>query len=139
MLLHPNVLCTNYQKTCRHTVHAVVRRLHALIFELQDGHLTQNSVARKGMVTVPPVIVAKSMPSTGKECTFFATAGERGIVKIWRSDTGKAVCEGEHLAGTHRGAELMDLMLWGEDKGLMVASADCCLTFLSINVSSNLV
>lgn len=87
------------------------------------------------MVTVPPSIIAEIMPSKGKECAFFATAGERGIVKIWRSDTGKAVCEEKLLAGTHQGGELMDLMLWGEDKGLVTASADCCLKFLNISVS----
>lgn len=69
----------------------------------------------------------------GKPLVVFATGGERGAVKVWRSDTGEVMAQQEQLAGKHDGGEILALESAPND-GLMTAMADCTLTFWDCKV-----
>ena len=65
---------------------------------------------------------------------FFATAGEKGRVKLWRSDTGTCVYEEPSGAGLVPGsaaAEYTDLSLLPGGAGLLAITADARLLFLA--------
>jgi U3 small nucleolar RNA-associated protein 13 len=101
----------------------------------------------------PGVLSVESLIKQGlsSKAHFFATAGERGIVRIWRSDTGSCVYtySGSSSGGSSgsskkkqktalgaaevvaaaAGSELLELMLLPGGKGLLAATGDARLLF----------
>ncbi|GIL66924.1 hypothetical protein Vafri_20438, partial [Volvox africanus] len=111
--------------------------------------------AVEGLVTLPPGApfpgvpkLAAEMAAQFKESTkfvYFATAGEKGAIKLWRSDTGVCVAEvaPEVAVAGSAACELTDLALLPAvaaasatagtalGPGLMAATADARLVFLT--------
>lgn len=73
----------------------------------------------------------------GKPLVVFATGGERGTVKVWRSDTGEVMAQQQQLVGKHDGGEILALESAPND-GLMTAMADCTLAFWDCEVISDI-
>lgn len=106
----------------------------------------------------PGVLPVTSLMQQGlaNKTHFFATAGERGVVRIWRSDTGACLYtyngssssllqQGGSSSGSSRkrqktalgasedaaaaGSELLELLLLPGGKGLLAATGDARLLF----------
>ncbi|KAK9810337.1 hypothetical protein WJX72_008955 [[Myrmecia] bisecta] len=75
--------------------------------------------------------------SKAKQCQFFATAGEKGVLKIWRSDTGRCVYEQSAEAGSNLGGQLTHVALLPGNQGLMAVTADCRLLFYQLQVQED--
>ena len=74
-----------------------------------------------------------SEPTTDKKAVFFATAGEKGVVKIWSAATAQCVYEQQGL-GSIQAGNYVELGLTAGGAGLMAASADCNLHFFAPQV-----
>jgi hypothetical protein len=71
-------------------------------------------------------------PAPGKPApVFFATGGEKGVVRLWRSDTGRCVYEQPAAAAAAAAAAggIMELELLPGAAGLLAATQDCRLLF----------
>ena len=101
----------------------------------QGLHFSQQlSVCHAGAVVLPsgghfPGTATAPSSSPGKRPTFFATAGENGVIKIWSSAT--AGCVYVHKGGSSTAAgNYTWLAILPGAQGLLAATADCNLRFL---------
>jgi U3 small nucleolar RNA-associated protein 13 len=75
------------------------------------------------------------LTATGKAAkaapVYFATGGQKGLVKLWRSDTGKCFYEQPAVAAQASGAAggVEDMVLLPGAAGLLTATQDCRLLF----------
>ena len=69
-----------------------------------------------------------------KKAVFFATAGEKGVVKVWSAATAECVSEHKGQSSMQAG-NYVELALLPDGAGLMAASADCNLHFFTPQVS----
>ncbi|GMH45250.1 hypothetical protein BSKO_13207 [Bryopsis sp. KO-2023] len=93
--------------------------------------------AIEGLVCLPcPKTLKKSKQSAKKPLVIFATGGERGFLKIWRSDTANSIAEQKKLAGAHDGGEITSLDIVSGQNGsvIMTSMADCTLAFWNYEV-----
>ena len=65
----------------------------------------------------------------------FATAGEKGVVKVWSAATGQCLYEQASQGGSQAG-NFVDLALLPAAAGLMAASADCNIHFFDPKVGA---
>ena len=72
--------------------------------------------------------------STDSKAVCFATAGEKGVVKVWSAGTGQCVYE-QSGQGSIEAGNLVELALLPGGSGLMTASADCNLQFYKPQVT----
>ncbi|CAK0748051.1 hypothetical protein CVIRNUC_001810 [Coccomyxa viridis] len=103
------------------------------VFEAIEGAAILPPDAFKALDSAPFSAVAGSSAAV-----VFATGGERGAVKLWRSDTGQCILEQrEGLAATAgssapaaAGEEIRDLQLLPGGRGLLAATGDCRILLL---------
>lgn len=89
-----------------------------------------------GLACLPSILVNKR--KGGKPLVVFATGGERGKVRIWRSDTGEVVTEQESAAGAYVGGEITCLESIAQNQyGLMTTMADNTITLWDCEVNTN--
>ena len=81
----------------------------------------------------PGTRTGDSEATTDKKAVFFATAGEKGVVKIWSAATAQCVYEQQGL-GSIQAGNYVELGLMAGGAGLMAASADCNLHFFAPQV-----
>ena len=60
----------------------------------------------------------------GKKCVHFAVAGEKGLVEVWRSDTGRCVLRQQLPIGLLEGGDLTALHLLSDSRTLLATTAD---------------
>lgn len=96
--------------------------------------------ALAGIATLP---LGSNFPGTDQQASatpksskpvYFATAGEKGAIKIWRSDSGACVYQKAISDTPFSTDELLDLMLLPGGAGLMACTADARLLFYSVQV-----
>ena len=99
--------------------------------------VTHSHSLSAGAVILPS---GKNFPGTSdqrsiadKKAVFFATAGEKGVVKIWSAATAECVYEHKGQSGMQAG-NYVELALLPDGAGLMAASADCNLHFFTPQV-----
>lgn len=89
------------------------------------------------MVLVPRFVGACPQASKGiKKTVFFATSGDKGLVRLWRSDSGACVhSTAPEGAVASAATEFTDLSLVPGDEGsLMVTTADARLLFYQVRL-----
>ena len=69
-----------------------------------------------------------------KKAVFFATAGEKGVIKVWRSDTATCVYTHDSPDGVGVAQNYVELALLPGGAGLLAASADARILFLQPQV-----
>ena len=70
----------------------------------------------------------------GKKCVHFAVAGEKGLVEVWRSDTGRCVLRQQLPTGLLEGGELTALHLLSDGRTLLATTADFRILFVGAQV-----
>lgn len=111
-----------------------------------------------GVAAADSTALTSSKAGSSKKPLFVATAGERGVLRIWRTDTGSCVythhgssssllqqgpgkgkkraAAGDGSDATAAGSEFLELMLLPGGKGLMAATGDARLLFFYPSVST---
>lgn len=89
-----------------------------------------------GAVVLPsgmgfPGTDSKAAADTKAIC--FATAGEKGAIKVWSAATGQCLYEEKGMSGM-QAANYVELALLPGGAGLLAASADCNLHFFQPQV-----
>ncbi|EIE25517.1 WD40 repeat-like protein, partial [Coccomyxa subellipsoidea C-169] len=84
-------------------------------------------------------LVQSALGPSGKKskALVFATGGEKGILKLWRADTGDCIYEQRHGIATGQGEmaaageEIREVHVLPNAEGLMITTGDCRLLFFS--------
>lgn len=94
-------------------------------------HWSQGPAPLAGGPLLPPTQRTPGPPGAPPGQVHFATAGEKGAIKLWRSDTGACVYEVPPEVGVagSAAAECTDLALMPGGGGLLAATADARLLF----------
>lgn len=81
-----------------------------------------------------PGTATEPSSSPGKRPVIFATAGEKGVIKVWSSASGGCVYEQQGRGSTAAGNYTWLALIPGA-QGLVAATADCNLQFLHPTVT----
>lgn len=103
----------------------------------QLGHSIQELLLNAAAAVVLPhgkgFPGTSSKAATDKKAICFATAGEKGIIKVWSAATAQCLHELKGQGGMQAG-NYVELALLPGGAGLMAASADCNLHFFDPKV-----
>ncbi len=97
--------------------------------------------ALEGVVVLPPGAGYPGVPagSTGASAPiFFATGGEKGVVKLWRSDTGACVYEEAAQQGGIEGGNIVEMAMLPGAAGLVSCTQDCRIVIQRPQVTDSL-